>query len=203
MAPDPVTHDMPDGPAPGVLLVASRSFRDPYFSASVVYLLQHDAHGTVGVIVNHPTPIRLTDWLPELDNTALASRTLHSGGPVNPEIMTIVVQNRDWREQDDSGLVFHVSGDVFASYDPRPVLDRLLQDNAKPFPRVRCYFGHIGWYAGQLEREISHHYWHLLPGDVNAVLGTETGSLWERLIDRLEPTDLYLPPGISLRTRPR
>jgi putative transcriptional regulator len=196
LAPGPILADVPNQPAAGLFLVASRASHDPYFSGSVVYLLQYDAHGGFGVIVNYPTTVRLSDWLPGLQDTVLSSRELHNGGPVNPEILTILVENPAWPRTDETGLVFHVADAVFASNYPA-VFDRLLQEQAIPSRRVRCYFGHIGWYAGQLEREINEHQWHVLPGDVDEVFGADTASLWQRLIERLEPVDLVLPPWIG------
>jgi putative transcriptional regulator len=200
LAPAPVTPEIPRAPAPGMFLVSSRAVHDRYFAATVVFLLQHDEHGSLGVVVNHPVQVRLGDWMPELDGTSLAPLTLHYGGPVYTDYLTVLVDN--WtplQPEDDPERVFHVTGRVYASNDPT-ILKELQQQDADPRRRLRCYFGHVGWYAGQLEQEIQRHYWHLVPGDLDAVFGTETGSLWQRLIDRLEPLDLVVPPGVSLRT---
>ena len=53
-------------PAAGRLLVATPVLGDPHFARTVVYLLEHDGGGTVGVILNRPsrTPVGqvLPDW---------------------------------------------------------------------------------------------------------------------------------------------
>jgi len=195
--PVPSPTDEPRKPAPGMFLVATRSFQDPDFNGTVVYLLQHDTHASFGVIVNRPSSARLPEWLPELEGTALASRTLYDGGPVNPGMLVTLVENRAWENDYDAGLVRHVSDGIFASLNP-VIIERLLHENARPFERVRFYFGHIGWVPGQLERELEHHYWHLVKGDVDEVFGPEAGSLWQRLIERLEPADPLLSPEIPL-----
>ena len=195
LAPAPVAPEVPHTPAPGMFLVASRAVKDQFFAATVVFLLVHNEHGSLGIIVNHPAQIRLGKWMPELDGTPLAAMTLHYGGPVYPEDMTVLMEN--WTKKnpaDNPERGFHVTGKLYASFDPA-ILRELQPVDANPPRRLRCYFGHLGWYAGQLEKEIQHHYWHLVPGNVDAVLGPDTGSLWQRLIDRLEPL------GISLRTQ--
>jgi putative transcriptional regulator len=201
LAPVPITPKVLRTPAPGMLLVASRAVHDRYFTATVVFVLQHDEHGSLGIIINHPAQVRLGDWMPELDGTPQASMLLHYGGPVYPEYMTVLMENwKPEQREDDPDRVFHVTGKLYASFDPS-VLKELQQAGADPQRRLRCYFGHLGWYAGQLEKEIQNHYWHLVPGDVDAVFGSETGSLWQRMIERLEPLDRVVPPGVSLRTQ--
>jgi len=183
--------------APGMFLVATRSFLDPDFSGTVVYLLQHDTHATFGVIVNRPLSARLSKWLPDLEGTTLASLTPYDGGPVNPELILALVENRAWADNYDAGLVRHVLDGIFYSVNP-VIFERLLYEHVRPFERVRFYIGHIGWVPGQLEREIEHHYWHLTTGNVEEVFGPEAGSLWQRLIDRLEPADSLLSPEVPL-----
>ena len=55
------------GPARGMFLVASRDLVDPNFSESVVLLLEYDAKGALGLIVNRPTKLQLTDLLPDIE----------------------------------------------------------------------------------------------------------------------------------------
>ena len=65
---------------------------------------------------------------------------------------------------------------------------------------MRFYPGYAGWSPGRLEKEIEHHYWHLVKGDPAVVFGAETAALWEALIDPLEPLDL--PPGSGNHSHP-
>ncbi len=187
---------LPDQLAPGMFLVASRDFHDPYFRGSVVYLLQHDRHATLGVIVNYPSTARLQEWLPELEGTLPGALQVYNGGPLNPEVMTVLVDHWGWEEDYDAADVLHVQDAVFATFDPA-IFARLLGADAAALGRVRCYYGHIGWYAGQLEHELAREYWHLLPGDIDEVLGAQASLLWHRLIERLEPAEPVVQPVIS------
>ncbi len=129
--------------------------------------------------------------------TTLASRTLYDGGPVNPEMMVIVLENRAWENNNETGLVRHVLDGIFASVNP-VIVERLLHENGRPSERVRFYFGHIGWVPGQLEQVLEHHDWHLVNGIADEVFGPEAGWLWQRLIERLEPSEPLLFPEIPL-----
>jgi len=70
------------------------------------------------------------------------------------------VENRAWRNNYDAGLLRHVLDGVFASVNPM-IVDRLLQDTARPIERVRFYFGHAVWLPSQQKRELDHHDWRL------------------------------------------
>ena len=79
-------------PAPGMFLVAARSFLDPHFSQCVIYLLQHDTHASFGVILNRPLPVNLSKRLSGVEGTALFLQPLYDGGPVNPEMLVTLVE---------------------------------------------------------------------------------------------------------------
>ncbi|HXV48859.1 MAG TPA: YqgE/AlgH family protein, partial [Candidatus Binatia bacterium] len=74
-------------PMAGKLLVASEAMKDPRFFESVIYLVKHDADGTLGLIINRPLangPI--DDLLKGFGAEATGSQseiTVHYGGPVS------------------------------------------------------------------------------------------------------------------------
>ena len=88
----------------------------------------------------------------------------------------------------------HVVDDVYISSDRR-VLDEVLAAK-KPDNKLRFYLGHSGWAAGQLDFELLRGSWHVVAADTDAIFSGETGSLWNKLIERLEPT------GIQVDSRP-
>jgi putative transcriptional regulator len=88
----------------------------------------------------------------------------------------------------------HVADDVYISSD-RGVLEEVLAAK-KPASELRFYIGYSGWAGGQLDFELERGSWHVVAADPNAVFSGDTGSLWDRLIERLEPT------GIQVESRP-
>ena len=88
----------------------------------------------------------------------------------------------------------HVIDDVYISSDRR-VLDEVIAAE-KPDSELRFYIGHSGWAAGQLDFELMRGDWHVVTADTDAIFSGETDSLWNRLIERLEPT------GIQVDNRP-
>ncbi|MEQ1844326.1 MAG: YqgE/AlgH family protein, partial [Nitrospira sp.] len=49
----------------GVLLVASPSLSDPNFHQTVLLIVEHGRGGTVGLILNRPTNVLLSEVLPD------------------------------------------------------------------------------------------------------------------------------------------
>src|SRR5262249_34715794 len=138
--------------APGLLL-ALPQLRDPNFERSVVLMLEHNENGAFGLIVNHPSEMRLSELL---DGAGIAvddlarDATIWTGGPVMPgdqEPLGLILYRPDGvvpgtagSEGDDG----HVTTDL-ALY-PLPsdlsILDALLSE---PPDRVRFLLGYSGW----------------------------------------------------------
>ena len=188
-----VSPDLPgDGnekPGPGMFLVARRSLNDPLFGQSVVYLVEHDEHGSLGLIVNRRSEIGLSEALPDIEDSQAPEHTLYYGGPVGlPRIMMLV------RRSSPSIGMAYVGDDVYVSADRR-VLDAALAEK-KSAAELRFYLGHSGWAAGQLEFELERGSWYVIEADTDAIFSADTDSLWEKLMDRLEPM------GIQVELRP-
>lgn len=189
-----ITPDLPPSamakPGPGMLLVAKRALDGSYFGQTVVYLIEHDEHGTLGLIVNRPSEIRLSDVLADIEDGPAAAHRLYYGGPVEPSAIMMLM-----RGQSAAGEMAHVAGSVYVSVD-RHVLDAALAAN-KSASELRVYLGYSGWSAGQLDFELERGSWHVVTADADAVFSGESDSLWHRLIERLEPE------GIEVRDRRR
>lgn len=173
-------HVAAEKPAPGVFLVAKRALEGSYFGQTVVFLVEHDENGSLGLIVNRSSDIRLADALPDIEGGRAAEHRLYYGGPVELSLITMLL-----RSQMPAAGMAHVAGSVYVSADRR-VLDRALAAN-KDAGELRIYLGYSGWGAGQLDFELARDSWHVVKADPDAVFSADSDSLWERLIERLEP----------------
>ena len=162
---------MPDSLAPG-LLIAVPQLPDPNFHRSVVLLLEHDANGALGVVVNRPSNLRIGDLFDKMGLTysGPAEARVLLGGPV----------------QTEGGLVIHAEGDhaldsraitdtiyVCSSHD---ALSRLFE---RPACRALFLLGHAGWGEGQLEREVEAGVWIPAAVDDAIVFDVERHAVWE------------------------
>lgn len=163
----------------GQLLVATPEMPDPRFAQTVIYMIEHDASGAMGVVINQTLgeiPIgKLLDGLGLDGDGARGSVRLHRGGPVNAA----------------SGLVLH-SPDYVA--DGTVVVDHGLALTARPEivadiasgtgPRHSLVaFGYAGWGPGQLESEIAAGAWITIPSDDALVFDDDDGK-WRRAMAR-------------------
>ena len=171
-------------PAAGRFLVARRALDDPHFRQTVIYLLRHGPSGTVGLIINRPSGLNLSDALSEIDGMDLKSRPLFFGGPVEFTTVSMLIRN-----EQESRLVEHIAEDIYLSGD-RSVLDRLLSEK-KPDNALHFYLGHASWQPEQLGREIRQEDWYVIDTDPAVIFSTRPESVWKRLIEKLDPSGLY------------
>jgi putative transcriptional regulator len=172
-------------PAVGMFLVAQRDLRDPHFSRSVIYLLEHGPDGSTGLIVNRPSGIKLSDAISGVREQVAARYSLYFGGPVQHNQIIMLIRNAS-----QTRLVQHIVDDIYVSAD-RNVMNQLLAEN-KPEDELHFYLGHAGWSAGQLDLELERGSWHVVEEDTQAIFSTDPDTLWDRLIEQLEPDGLYV-----------
>jgi Uncharacterized ACR, COG1678 len=65
--------------ATGNLLVATPKSHDPDFARSVVLLIHYDSESAVGLMLNKPTAVPISDVLPDAKGKSI---TVFAGGPV-------------------------------------------------------------------------------------------------------------------------
>ena len=173
-------------PAPGMFLVATRDLMDPWFGESVVLLLDHDAGGSLGLIVNRRFQTRLSEALPDLEQPEADKHPVFFGGPLGSHQVFMLLRNKDPIPQAQ-----HIAADIYFSAD-RNVLDHALEQKT-PRSELHFYLGYASWTAGQLATELALGSWHLVTGGSEVVFDDAGEDLWEQLIDELDP------PGIEVR----
>ncbi len=172
-------------PGPGMFLVAKRALDDSHFGQSVVYLVEHGKDGTLGLIVNRSSDFSLSEAVPDIEDKLATAHALYYGGPVGLPMILMLVRSDSATE----GMA-HVVDDVYISSDRR-VIDDVLAAK-KPDSELRFYIGYSAWAAGQLNFELLRGDWHVETADTDAIFSGETDSLWNRLIERLEPTGIQV-----------
>ncbi|WP_018348103.1 YqgE/AlgH family protein [Longispora albida] len=155
------TGGMAVGLLAGRLLVASPMLRDPNFERTVVLLISHDESGALGVVLNRPTEVQVSEVLPHWADLAGTPGVLFEGGPVQPEAAICLARTRPHVAAMPGFLPIHAGvGTVDLSGDPEAFGDQVLG--------LRVFAGYAGWGAGQAEGEIEEGSWLVydaLPGD--------------------------------------
>src|ERR687894_1848003 len=70
-----------DDVRPGSLLVAMPGLTDPTFAGTVVFVLDHNDSGTLGVVLGRPSQVEIRDVLPGWCDLAVDPGVFHVGGP--------------------------------------------------------------------------------------------------------------------------
>jgi putative transcriptional regulator len=159
---------------PGVFLYASPDLHSPPFTQSVILLVRHQAEGSLGLIINRPTPTPVGEAFPRVPPLRDLDLALYLGGPVQPEAMLALVRSaRPVRE----GL--RVLPDVYFCTD----LDQVEEAARKPDAahRLRVYAGYSGWGPGQLAGELRRGSWVVAPADARSVFTADPAALWPRV----------------------
>jgi putative transcriptional regulator len=172
----------------GMLLVASRDLPDPNFSESVVLLIVYGPNGTVGVIINRPSDVKLATVLPSIKSLHGRSDRVYLGGPVLADRVLLLI--RAAKAPEDA---FGVFDDIYASSSLSVLKHEIGRRGSKP--RFRAYAGHAGWAPGQLEAEVAHGDWYVTAADAENVLAAKPQDLWRKLIERVEGDWVRERPG--------
>ncbi|MBW1598545.1 YqgE/AlgH family protein [Streptomyces sp. JJ38] len=160
----------------GRLLVATPALTDPNFERAVVLLLDHDADGSLGVVLNRPTPVDVGDILEPWAELAGAPGVVFQGGPVSLDaaLGVALIPGGEgplgWRRVHGAiGLV-----DLDA---PPEVL-------AAELGFLRIFAGYAGWGAGQLEQELEEGAWYVVDSEPGDVSSPDPEGLWRAVLRR-------------------
>jgi putative transcriptional regulator len=158
----------------GKVLVASRKSQDADFAQTVILLVRHDTQATIGLFVNRPLNIPMSEVYPELKGGQLK---LYAGGPVTVGIRAL------YRSRVKPENAAHIFDDVFM-ISTKALLGKMVQAGT-PSSVFRVYAGYTGWSPGQLKDEIGRGLWHVFAGDASVVFDPHPETVWSRLIGPL------------------
>ena len=154
-------------PEPGSLLVATPVIDDPNFERSVILLLRNGSDGTLGVVIDRPTNIRVGEYLPEWAPVVSRPDVVFSGGPVEPEV--------------GIGLAIGTDGVEMVDLESGPVDER----------PVRIFAGYAGWSPGQLGAELRQDAWFVVRSDRSDLTTPVPERRWSDVLRR-QPSRLAM-----------
>lgn len=169
---------MNEGLGKGIFLVATPALRDPNFRQTVVLLCEHGPEGALGVVVNRPTAMSITEALPQIPILEGQRHPLFSGGPVQQNQVLIL-----YRLAEEPTETHHVFDKVYLGGDLAAV-ERVLTTPTEA-EAFRAYAGYSGWGPGQLEQEMKTGSWITLPADPTVVFQKDPGSIWPDIVRSL------------------
>jgi putative transcriptional regulator len=163
----------------GTLLLANTDLLEPTFRRSVIYVVEHNDGGTLGVVLNRPSETAVYNVLPQWSKLVSKPKTMFIGGPVKRDAALCLSALRVGADpQGVPGLRYIAGRMVMVDLDAEP-------ETIAPFVEgVRIFAGYAGWTIGQLEDEIERDDWIVLSALPSDVLVGPRVDLWGRVLRR-------------------
>jgi len=162
----------------GKFLVATDDLMDPRFTQSVILILQHDSDGTVGIIINQPSKLKVTEAFPKIEKLQKSTDSIYRGGPMDIGRVFILARTKP----DEKQHLVRVLDDVAVTGDLEGIIDRIEVSGWSK--KVRVIAGYAGWAAGQLQDEVRAGAWKILPADATTIFEADPSKIWPDLKDK-------------------
>ena len=156
------------------LLIAMPMMGDPNFAQTVTLICDHSADGALGLILNKPLPMRMSEIFEQLEielpKGALRERQVLRGGPMQTDRGFVV--HRACGQWDSTLKV----SDTIHVTTSRDILAAMARGEGPSEAVVAL--GYAGWDGGQLEDEIRANAWLSAPVDSRLIFDTPFESRW-------------------------
>lgn len=162
-------------PAKGMLLVSEPFLPDPHFHRSVVLLVEHNEEGTVGLVLNQPTELSISDLFEDFPD----DQPVCIGGPVSRDSLLFI---HSFPSLEGSA---EIMPGVFWGGDFEQLRFLLGESLADP-DGIRYFAGYSGWGPGQLEQELEQKSWLVVPA-LSIDIFSRTEELWKNVLRRMGP----------------
>lgn len=162
----------------GKLLVAHPDMVDPHFEKTVIFMIEHNEEGALGIVVNRvlgsAPAAEILNGLGIEANDADGELRLHLGGPVEPQV-AFVVHSPDYSDTNSRAVT-----DTISVTSDAAILEAI--SHGKGPAKELIAIGYAGWAPGQLEAEMARDSWYVAPADEGIVFSDDTDSAWERAL---------------------
>jgi putative transcriptional regulator len=185
-----ILRDMGDGTFTNHLLIAMPTLNDPNFAQAVTLVCEHTDKGALGIVLNKPLPMKLSDVLTQMQlepsSHEIAAQPVLRGGPVHTDRGFVLHRpGGDWDHT-------HKVSESIQVTTSRDVLAAMARGEGPSDAFIAL--GYAGWDAGQLEREMRENTWLSMPVDARVVFELPFEERWLAAwrflgidVDRLSP----------------
>jgi len=165
----------------GSFLIASPTLRDPNFARTVVLLCEHGDTGSMGIVINRPSEVTLSDAIQGLEDAPTAH--LFVGGPMQSHAVLVLHRGAAVPEARAVADDIAIGGDE---------TDLLALMRAPRNAAVRVYNGYAGWGAGQLDGELAEGSWLACAAHAPLIFDLDPSDVWSAAVRALGPKFAYL-----------
>ncbi len=172
-------------------LIAMPALKDSPFEHSITYICSHDDNGAMGLVLNNPTELDLSEVLEQLEIEGAYGhdRPVLLGGPVHQEHGFILHQDKgEWRS------TLAVTDDVYVSTS-KDILSALA-DGTGP-NKYKVALGYAGWDAGQLEEELLGNSWLTVKATEDIIFNTPEKQMYQAALKLLGIDETFLSSEVG------
>ena len=156
------------------LLIAMPSLTDPNFSQTVALICEHTEKGALGIVLNKPLQMKLSDVLSQMklepQTEYIAAQPVLRGGPVHTDRGFVL--HRPGGKWDHT----HKVSDTIQVTTSRDVLAAMARGEGPSDAFIAL--GYANWEGGQLEREMRENAWLTVPVDARLVFDLPFEERW-------------------------
>ncbi|HEY2814672.1 MAG TPA: YqgE/AlgH family protein [Acidimicrobiales bacterium] len=166
------------GSSKGRLLVATPQLGDPNFARTVIFMLEDNDEGALGLVLNRPSPLDVTEPLPDWSRLVASPSVVFVGGPVSRSSVIALAVREPAHELPDEAWTA-VDGMV-------GVLDLTADADliGAGLAEVRVFAGYAGWDVGQLATEIDEGAWFVVDSAAKDTFTDHPEGLWANVLRR-------------------
>ncbi len=193
------SENLPMNSLENQLLIAMPTLGDPYFNKTVTYICEHNEEGAMGLIINLPVNITLSDLLKQIepeeddvaqviestdgdvtdaiDNTNSLEQLVLSGGPISQQRGFVLHSSQTgWTSSLalSKELMITTSKDILLALGTEKAPEQFM-----------VTLGYAGWGPGQLEQELQANSWLTTPADIEILFNTPIEQRWKKATEKM------------------
>lgn len=148
-------------------LLSMPHLHDTNFDHTLTYICEHNEYGAMGIVINRPMDLIISDLLQhlELDYETVEKLPVYAGGPVKND-RGFILHNPTEKAWDSS---YNIT-DQLSLTTSVDILREIGQNRAPE--QFLVALGYAGWGVGQLEQEMSDNVWLSCPANLDIMFHT-------------------------------
>lgn len=163
-------------PKKGQVLISEPFLLDHDFNRSVILLIDHGAEGAMGLILNKPTSILVSDLVEEFKY--FEEIPVYKGGPVGMDTLFYLHTIENVADAISIGNGLYLNGDFNA-------IKRYIFQGNPVEGNIRFFLGYSGWSLNQLEYEIGENTWMISSVELPDLLNSSVRNMWKKALGNL------------------
>lgn len=159
----------------GKILISSPDASGDIFSRSVVLIIEHNADGAFGLILNKKNK-QLSQHLHDIFGLEIDA---YEGGPVENDKTFFIVKGKPVND-----FFLEINEDFYLTEDIETIVTEVISSRLA-ISDMKVFSGYSGWSAGQLNAEVARKFWTVVNSYNLDYTSENTQSLWKNIMQNL------------------